>query len=77
MLASFVGLVGAVRHTIGHKKVPIEPRHALVSYISAPSIMVKLERYLYAPKSINLLCGMLYMVPGVWTIHSCQALLCF
>ena len=34
------------------KTVPVIYRHDLVSFISVPSIMVRLERYLKAPKSI-------------------------
>ena len=34
------------------KTVPVVHRHVLVYYISVPSIMVRLERYLKAPQSI-------------------------
>ena len=43
---------GCRAHSRDTKVIPVVPRLALVSYISVPSIMVRLERYLKAPQSI-------------------------
>ena len=43
---------GCRAHSRDTKTIPVVPRLALVSYISVPSIMVRLEKYLKAPQSI-------------------------
>ena len=43
---------GCRAHSRDTKMIPLVPRLALVSYISVPSIMVRLEGYLKAPQSI-------------------------
>ena len=44
---------GCLKHCRDTKAVPVVPIHALVSYISVPSIMVRLKRYLKALQSIR------------------------
>ena len=48
---------------MGTKPVPVVPRHALVSYISVPSIMIRLKGYLYALQSIILLWEICFGTP--------------